>query len=1346
MSKRQSRHFLKSVKDWAKTAYEYLQRPVPDALNDIFFRRFRNDSDPALLKNHPSLLRELREKQSDRPGKESQPIGFAPHQPEDVTEPQKPASSQKQVQPPLETAAEALSDKTARLEEPSEVPPSLSTWRQKKKPDIEPDGGQASDPSTNSKPVKSWHQAGKDQLNRHWEAFKRSREDSSKPSTLNRSASQRIEKTESSMLGLLESPAAMPSTLKRRVRTKHRRAAGNAPPVNASLFDGIKEGLQRIIPGGKSKSTSKKAKPYKSPPTQTPPGTAAAPQASAGGDNRDDRWNDFMKRVRAKKQSPDGGSQHLPADKATPAKKKEKPKKKFQLPLPKWPKKKDKKPASDAPAPFAPSGEGQIPGSEPPKPKKKFSLPKLSLKKKSKPEKEKTAPQKPAAKKEKKPKKSLLSGWFKKKSKTQAEKRLLKMQEEVPQSPEAPPQETTSKKPEEPTSPYDAPTPKPQESPWKPAESEAAPKDAAKPTKDSKDDEPPSTLKESAPKTSPFPGQQIPQESKSETPKPEPEKPAAAEESTPKESASEKPSWQKALEDPEPLKSQEPDKEPAEEEPPSSLKEPLPKPDEKFEKPAPAKEPPQPPEEAKEEPPSTLKKQAQEPAKKYDPKPDEDILEKLRNQSRRSIQQSSKPGKPAEPAQKSDQTADKPQTEQIEKTSAEKAKKKLALKLPKVNLPKLKLPKLPKKKSKDGKEVASLPSSVEEVMKQDPAFRSKAGSKPGWLQKKLPGKKNATSAKKPALFSSKKTPKEKAPKPKKAILSFRQKFAIGLDIGNTHIRWVQLTRGKRRNLIESIGQSPLPYPRVNGVDPLEKQLKAIAKEHHLKGPTVLSLPAQEATFRLLKMPILPGSEMQEAIRWQVEPQLPPHIEYDDLAVDYRIIGEDTELWNARILVATVPKQAVQARLKAVSEAGLKPVALDLDPFANELSLTWKEQLPEQGSQLLVHMGAETASISVAYNGQIIFCRTAQLHGEHLIKTIAEATQANRDQAEQLKNNYGLRYFPGQAPEGQPPADPKAMAVAQTLAIQLDRSLVEFMQAFQNFAGEATHDKIDQFNLALIGGNGAELPGLAQWLKARLSVDVTKMDVLANETVKVAGGGIRTNSELSSQFSIALGLALREIVVPENLNKAKRYNFVPGRKPHAVKPAFGGNRLAGALKPVAAILILCIGFFGLSRGLSQANQAANLRKDIEQTRRLKEQLELQVAQKRGELESQQAQSLAEREHLEARHRRLLRSQQNPVPLSVVLQKLGTYVPSGVWITKLTFNGDSLKISGASKTTTAVSHLMNQLEVSKQFRNTTFSYTQRTEETEEEPRSQSTVSNFTFEISTTPVLSYGQGLSS
>lgn len=113
-----------------------------------------------------------------------------------------------------------------------------------------------------------------------------------------------------------------------------------------------------------------------------------------------------------------------------------------------------------------------------------------------------------------------------------------------------------------------------------------------------------------------------------------------------------------------------------------------------------------------------------------------------------------------------------------------------------------------------------------------------------------------------------------------------------------------------------------------------------------------------------------------------------------------------------------------------------------------------------------------------------------------------------------------------------------------------------------------------------------------------------------------------------------------------------------------------------------------------------------------------------------LEMQRAELMSQRQRLEARRQALEGLRQPSVAVSTLLADLVEVLPEDSWLTKLQLTEDGLKLTGAASDTRTVAELVASMDRSKRFRNTTFSHTQRSSDSE-------SAGAFNFEVSTIPV---------
>ena len=386
---------------------------------------------------------------------------------------------------------------------------------------------------------------------------------------------------------------------------------------------------------------------------------------------------------------------------------------------------------------------------------------------------------------------------------------------------------------------------------------------------------------------------------------------------------------------------------------------------------------------------------------------------------------------------------------------------------------------------------------------------------------------------------SRPVPSKPAPAPQRASASsepLTKRFPIGLDLGADSVKWIQLGRTNGQTSIVAFGSQPLTPPSspsdTEGQAQLREALRRIVAEHGLSGEVVLSLPLEAVTLRVLKMPVLPEAELQQAIRWQIEQSLPPQVSYEDFTVDHLVLEQIGGPWESRVLVASAPRQLVMAMVDHARSVGLKPLAMDIDPVAVAACVSFQHRFQPEETLLLLHLGSSSASLSIVAKQQLAFSRSILTTDHSLTQAVADHLQVSQDQADTLKRTHGLLSSPEvaqTAPSSTAPAE--ALAVARALASPLENLLVDMLHAFKGFSYQVTQSQIERFDRIYLSGEGVQLPGLMPWLKARLNIPVELVNPLAIFPLRESADSAKPVSEPASQFAIAMGLAVSEVPNP-----------------------------------------------------------------------------------------------------------------------------------------------------------------------------------------------------------------------
>jgi type IV pilus assembly protein PilM len=300
---------------------------------------------------------------------------------------------------------------------------------------------------------------------------------------------------------------------------------------------------------------------------------------------------------------------------------------------------------------------------------------------------------------------------------------------------------------------------------------------------------------------------------------------------------------------------------------------------------------------------------------------------------------------------------------------------------------------------------------------------------------------------------------------------------IGLDIGSSSIRAVEVRRAKDEYTLMNFGQVPLTAGAVQGgviTDPAAvtsalKQLWAACKFTTRK--VRLGVTNPQLVVREMAVSNLPAKEMRKSLPFQVGDMLPLAVERSLL--DFRPLEEPGTDPTVRGLLIAVPKDAVMAIVEAVERAGLHVDNVDLAPFA---LLRAASRLDAQ-VEALVDIGTDVTSVVVHADGEPLIVRTVPRGGAEVTESLATRLGISSADAEELKCRYGLH---GNDTPGS--ADAAAEAI---------RPLVNELRS--SFTYLASGERQKQVTRVSLCGGGALMPGLAEHVQEKLNVQVMYAD-------------------------------------------------------------------------------------------------------------------------------------------------------------------------------------------------------------------------------------------------------------
>ena len=345
---------------------------------------------------------------------------------------------------------------------------------------------------------------------------------------------------------------------------------------------------------------------------------------------------------------------------------------------------------------------------------------------------------------------------------------------------------------------------------------------------------------------------------------------------------------------------------------------------------------------------------------------------------------------------------------------------------------------------------------------------------------------------------------------------FGKKGIIGLDIGSSHIKVVQLNEVSDGYQLERIGIATLqPELIVDGsiLDSLRvvEAIKELISNSDIRvKDTVLSVSGHSSVItKRITLPQMTDEELDESIKFEAEQYIPFDIE--DVDVDFQILGRRAEEGQMDVLVIAVKKDKINEYVSVVKDAGLKPVIVDVDVFALEnVYETNYEIIPEENIAL-VSIGAGTINMNILKDGVSVFTRDSSIGGNVLTEALQKEFTISYDNAEKLKR--------GEAVEGISQEN-----VSSVLISTSEEIIAEISRSFDYFRSTASNEDVNE---VIFSGGGALVKDFAPLLSERLGVGVQLIEPFRNIDIpdKFDKGYLK---KIEPIVTIAVGLALRRI--------------------------------------------------------------------------------------------------------------------------------------------------------------------------------------------------------------------------
>lgn len=252
---------------------------------------------------------------------------------------------------------------------------------------------------------------------------------------------------------------------------------------------------------------------------------------------------------------------------------------------------------------------------------------------------------------------------------------------------------------------------------------------------------------------------------------------------------------------------------------------------------------------------------------------------------------------------------------------------------------------------------------------------------------------------------------------------------VGLDIGSDSIKVAEAKMTKDGITITGLGIARTPQGVIENeviVDPkaLGTAIKALMNESGIKTRKCVSSVsgASQVVVRVISVPKMKREELAETMKWEVERHVP--FSPKEIVMDFQPLdkpGDDPNATEMEVLLAVAQQQLIDSHVEALFAAGLKPMAIDIEPLAACRSLIdISENAAASETVAIVNIGSSRTELGVFEDGILTFpSPPIGIAGINFTREIAEALGQTVEQAEVTKREFAAVNLDAMAA---PPAD------------------------------------------------------------------------------------------------------------------------------------------------------------------------------------------------------------------------------------------------------------------------------------------------------------------------------------
>lgn len=348
------------------------------------------------------------------------------------------------------------------------------------------------------------------------------------------------------------------------------------------------------------------------------------------------------------------------------------------------------------------------------------------------------------------------------------------------------------------------------------------------------------------------------------------------------------------------------------------------------------------------------------------------------------------------------------------------------------------------------------------------------------------------------------------------IVTNKPKSVVGIDIGSSSLKVVQLRKEKGKAVLETYGELALgPYGGAEvgqatnlSAEQITETLKDLLREAKVTTTDcALSIPYARSLLTLVELPYREDpKEQKTVVELEARKYIP--VPVTEVQLDWFVVPElsqpndpSRKKEKVQVLLVAVHNDELKLLQGIVGGAGLNASFYEIEIFS-----TIRAVVREASKvALILDVGASTTKAYVVEHGVVAISHAISAGSQDITRAISVSKNLSIKSAESLKKKEGIGPEAGESPE----------LVFSRIFAEARRVLLQY---------ETSHKK--PVTTIILTGGGGVTKALGEYAHTFFSIDVQIADPFAK--TEAPAFMRKVLQDIGPEFCVAVGLALRKL--------------------------------------------------------------------------------------------------------------------------------------------------------------------------------------------------------------------------